>query len=232
MNKKILIVIILLIIPLVSAIDPSYYYKKGDLINLKVPCFYQNTYCTNSTGCQITIILPNSSILINNQLMTYNPNYFSYQLTSDQTQIVGNYQTVVNCEGEENGHTLFSFFIADENLNFGSKNIIDYKVFIMFGMIAMILFIVYYFKKNIVLGYASATIFLIVAAFMWIYGINIPLNLALSGGGTLLAYNTINSVITGAIGTVIVLISIWLFFHASFLKKEEQKLDVEYREED
>lgn len=112
-NKLILIgILILLVIPLILAVEPYYEYKQKEEVQLKVFCRDENnSLCATGTACNITILYPNSSVLADGN-MTYHPTYFSYNLTRDQTSLTGEYYTAVVCEGSSSGSIDFFFKIT------------------------------------------------------------------------------------------------------------------------
>ena len=53
-------------------------YQQDKEVDLKVPCFNNGTYCSGSATCNVTILYPNSSVLVDNQLMTNGGSYHNY----------------------------------------------------------------------------------------------------------------------------------------------------------
>ncbi len=108
--KKIILLfgLCILFIGIVSAAT----YKQSEELNLKVPCINNNTFCSESSTCNITILNPNSSNLIYGQAMENSATYFNYTLTPSQTSIIGEYTTTVVClDGSFNGHSIFTYNI-------------------------------------------------------------------------------------------------------------------------
>jgi hypothetical protein len=118
--KKLFLLIfvtILFLLPFLSAAEPSYIFKQNEAVDLKTACFTAaNEYCNSSVTCKATIYYPNQSILINNQNMTWNVNYFNYSLTPSQTSILGTYPIIVNCLSNQinvsNGFSTFDYEIT------------------------------------------------------------------------------------------------------------------------
>ncbi len=106
--KKILFLtfILLLIVPLASA---EQIYSLDETIDLKISCTNNETYCTTNAGCNLTIILPNNSLLIDNKPMTQNLAYFNYTLNGTIINEVGDYQNYVFCM--DGGFKAFEDFI-------------------------------------------------------------------------------------------------------------------------
>ena len=54
-----------MLITIVSAITPSYIFKLNDEVNISLPCLTENnTYCTNTTLCNLTIFDQNNNVYI------------------------------------------------------------------------------------------------------------------------------------------------------------------------
>lgn len=146
--KKIYITFLLLILvlPLLSA-EPSFVFKKGDDVNLKIPVTNSNnSLATSSTNCTITIRDSNDNFLIQNQNMTYNSGgIFNYTLTN--TTDLGEYPAFVSCgDGADNGFTSFSFLVSGSG---EEKNITKGVLYIAFLFILILSFIL------VVVGYTK-----------------------------------------------------------------------------
>jgi RsiW-degrading membrane proteinase PrsW (M82 family) len=95
-------------------------YKQNELINLKVPCINNETYCSGIATCNITIMNSTDNVLVNNQAMTNSGNYFNYSFS--QTNNAGTYKAQIVCnDADQNGYSLFDFKITangkDNNTN-------------------------------------------------------------------------------------------------------------------
>lgn len=74
-----------------STMENSQIIKTGTASKVMVVCQNDGHRCSSSSTGNITIFYPNSSILIDNQNMTYTLNYFYYPLNSNQTLVLGKY---------------------------------------------------------------------------------------------------------------------------------------------
>jgi len=142
MKKTILLMLgmfMLLLIPIVSAEEPLI-FKQNQVLDYKIYCFDEDdNYCNNATICKITIFYPNSTVLINNQNMTWNPSYFHYTLNESQTNILGEYSGNAQCNGTTGGYTSFNYWITYS----GTKLTISHSlVYIMGWVIMIVIFIV------------------------------------------------------------------------------------------
>jgi hypothetical protein len=144
MNKLIFVIIFILcliplgIAPLNIGSADDLIYEKNTTIDLKVPCFNNNTFCSPSAICNITIIYPNASVLINNQLMTNGGAFHNYTLTSTNT--IGEYQSYMVCnDGGELGYSTFTFMITPNGQGY---NIGTMMLFGLIGILTLILALV------------------------------------------------------------------------------------------
>jgi hypothetical protein len=119
MNKKILFIAYFFIILLFLSsfvIASDFYFKKNTFINIKINCFKDGANCNSSVNCNLTSIYPNNSIFINNQHMSYNVAYYSYDIPS--TNVTGEYLNSMVCSnGLKSTYTLFSFDINNKGNN-------------------------------------------------------------------------------------------------------------------
>ena len=104
-----LLIVILIVLPLISA---QLTFKKSTEINLRVPCSFNGTFCSESAECNVTIIYPNNTIMINNLGMTNEangmPNY-----TLPDSSIMGEYEVHATClQDGISGSNSFAFFIT------------------------------------------------------------------------------------------------------------------------
>lgn len=114
LNKSLIFVLMLAIsVVSVLAIEPSYIFKQGVDINLKIFCFNEtNSICDSTTLCNITILKPDNSVLVSNEQMSYNESFFNKTLTPAQTDILGEYTAMVNCLGTSVGYSTFIYKIT------------------------------------------------------------------------------------------------------------------------
>ena len=108
MNAKIPLFIIILIFCSCFVLGADFYYKKNEIIDLKIGCYKNGANCPGNISCNITIIYPNSSVFINNGAMVYHPSFYSYQITNSRK--TGEYKNMMVCtENITSTYSLFSF---------------------------------------------------------------------------------------------------------------------------
>lgn len=120
LNKYILILLLFLLIGSVSATEV---YKAGDLIDLKQGCYNSGTFCSSATVCNITVIYPNATVLINAGEMSNQGGYFNYTLP-EGLYTLGTYRYDITCkDGADSNFNSFNFDITPngENLSIASS---------------------------------------------------------------------------------------------------------------
>ena len=125
---------ILLLISLVSLVSAeySYLFEKDTTIDLHISCFdTNNSFCSSATNCQISVYYPNQSAVIINQSMTYNETFFNYTLIESQTDIIGEYSAIANCQGTTNGFSEFNFYINPSGKDLSTAQGIIYIILLV-----------------------------------------------------------------------------------------------------
>lgn len=115
MKNKILIISLILMINsifLVSAIEPTYIFKKGNSPNLKVYCSDDGKPCEADYLCNITIQYPNTSVMFDNVPVTRNPSYYNISLPNLNT--VGYYEYSTFCTNiSDSGSSVEQYFLVN-----------------------------------------------------------------------------------------------------------------------
>jgi len=130
MNKKILLIslALLFVIFLISNVSATQTFQKGEIIDLKIPCFNNRTYCAGSSSCSITVNYPNGSTMVSNQSMTNSNSYHNYTLPN--SDVIGTYFCSVVClEGACSGYSTFTFDIT--TTGFAGEGTMNYIFFIV-----------------------------------------------------------------------------------------------------
>lgn len=132
---------------IIIAAEPDYYFKAGNDIMLKIPCYTSdNSLCASTVVCALTVNYPSGDNLMNNKTMTNSISYYSYVLNRSNASVLGVYNGFVNCDDPsgDNGFREFTF-----EVNPAGKQLGDNALFaLMFGVgIVAILF--FYFAFNL-----------------------------------------------------------------------------------
>lgn len=157
-NKPLLLIIalLLLVIPIRAEVDVDYIYKINEQAEIKVACFdTDNTLCTNSTDCYITVHDPDGINIVNKQEMTFGTAYYSYNISGTLLSKKGEYPTTVNCEGTYNGYTSFLFGITSSGERVGGSGSAGIGVLALIILITVGAFSLarMQFSKNVILAY-------------------------------------------------------------------------------
>ena len=182
MKKTILYILgILLFVSIVNAQDiPMYEQSKS--IDLKVPCSNNNTACSPSAACNISIFNPKSETIISNEDMVNNNNgTFSFLITAGEVEQLGTYTSSVFCNDlGEPGFSTFDFEITSS----GKGNQVNYLFFVLIAIVWLILIIGFVFKDYAII--AIAAIFLtIIGIYVLVDGLANFKNLTTDGFGIL-----------------------------------------------
>ena len=98
-----------------NASEVSYIYEENKDINLKIPCSNDGAICSTLAQCNITVLYPNSTTLIDNKNMTNLGNgFFNLYLNgTNETTPSGTYTATMFCEdGGLYGSSPFSYLIT------------------------------------------------------------------------------------------------------------------------
>lgn len=118
MKKIILIGIFILLLINISLAQESYVFKQSEITDIRISCFDENSsVCTSAVVCGLTIIHPNTSLVLNNATMTYNGTTYNYTLSMDETNDVGEYFAIVSCDGNTDGYATFTYLITPNGEN-------------------------------------------------------------------------------------------------------------------
>jgi len=135
-----LLIIVLTLFPLISGQEV---FKQNEVAEIKVPCFNNGTLCSTSATCNITVIYPNGTSVVDNQEMTLSDtySYYNYTLNENQTVKTGEYDLIVWCQdGVYSGFSTFPITI-----NPTGEELTDTLGFTTIGIIFSIIAIAFMF---------------------------------------------------------------------------------------
>lgn len=148
--KKALFIIVMLVLlfPLVKA-EPSYIFEQGTNADIKASCTNETSgLCDSSTPCTLTIIKPDSTILIENRTMTHGTTYYNYTINSTQTEDLGEYTSIVVCYGSStNGFGSFTYLITRTGKTLDTSDSVGY--FLLSLMVLFLFLLSLYFAIKI-----------------------------------------------------------------------------------
>ncbi len=135
---------IFLFIGIASAIDSEYTFKQNTQVDLKRPCINNGTWCSGSSACNITITNPDSTILVNNVLMTNKGSYHNITLQPNKVLQIGYYKADMVCtDGTLSGSDTFSYQVSPS----GNTNVLG--LFIIVIVIIYAIGFIGFFGKNV-----------------------------------------------------------------------------------
>jgi predicted outer membrane lipoprotein len=115
-------------------------FKQNDIIDIKIQCIINGTFCSAGAGCNITLNYPNNTILLNNAPMTNANSYYNYTL--NDSSVLGDYPCSVTCcdVGYCGTNQDCSFSITPSGLESSTANALYY-----FG--ALFMFVIFLFAS-------------------------------------------------------------------------------------
>lgn len=173
MKKIILLMVgILFIVPLLTA---GTVYKEHQILDLKVPCSDDGDYCSATTECNITVDYPNSTNLVNNQIMTNQASFHNYTFSSSQISVSGEYPSTMKCcDSGTCGLSRFSLKITPSGEEFDEgKGIAAFAVLIGSLGVAFIFLVIGYNLSSNPKTIPLSFFFIVLAVFLAIYSLNL-----------------------------------------------------------
>lgn len=171
--KKLLLTLLLgmFMISLCSAVTSDFTFKAGDVIDLKIPCYNNGTYCSTIAKCNVTINYPNGTNLIKQAGMTNQYSYHNYTWSNSYTWVSGIYFYSVLC----NDNNLFGVYDGYVQITpTGSSDILGY--FILIILIPYLLIIFGTWKEDITITTLGSLAAIILGLYVLFYGIDIYKN--------------------------------------------------------
>lgn len=143
-------------------------FKKGDSIDLKIQCLNNGTFCTSSASCNLTVMYPNNTLLVNSLLMTNQVSFYNFTLPNSQT--LGLYACSVTCCdndicGTDSKQCVFRITTTGED---------DWNTLPLFLLLgSFIIFGLASYLKNEYIGLLSGFMLLISGVYMMVYGLSL-----------------------------------------------------------
>jgi len=144
-------------------------HKQNTQLDLVISCSNNNTFCTSSAACNITIFKPDNTIVIEGQATTNKGTHHSYSLTPAQTSDLGEHRVIVTCQdGSENGLSTFSYYITETGEAAGEYRFAIYLIIIL----SWLLFIIGAYKGEYTFVALSGIIMLVAGVYILINGLD------------------------------------------------------------
>jgi len=102
-------VFFVLFLPIILA-DTELTYPHEKLVNVRRPCFNNGTYCSDNAECNITIIAPDTSLVLDNQNMTNMASYHNVTTIFHQLGVHSVYMSC--CDGGVCGEDTFEIDVT------------------------------------------------------------------------------------------------------------------------
>ena len=169
----------------IASATSSYVFEQDEAVDLKVACVDEIEQPCNSTiHCNITILKPDSSTLVDNQPMTHGAVYYTYSLASNKNSELGEYTCNIFCLGVGNGFATFTYEITETGEAAGEYRFAIYLIIIL----GWLLFIIGSYRTEYTFVALSGIIMLVAGVYILINGLdnfNNTLTVAFGGIHTL-----------------------------------------------
>lgn len=152
-NVALISFIFLFSILVVYGIDTTYNFKLNQDADIKIICSDEGRYCNETTLCRLNVYYPNSTVLVNNELMTWSGTYYNYTIPSDKINTLGIYYASVECSNANlNNIEKFYFGVTKTDVLLNDENkVSETRILTILGVsgfIFLVLWIIFYFNKK------------------------------------------------------------------------------------
>ena len=143
----------------------NYLGKQYEDVNLVEICTYDGFPCSDTFGCNITIINPDNELIILNEVMTQNETIYNYTFVS--TDYLGNYAIKFYCS-----NVTFSGSNTESTLVITTTGReVNQTFVIIILIIALVLFLLALLIKNHATGFIAGVLMVISGINIMIYGL-------------------------------------------------------------
>lgn len=136
------IFLILLFLGMIQIISSQQIYQTETNVDLKVPCLNNNSYCSSSSECNLTMIKFDGEVIVNNNLMSYNSAYHNYTLNTSDTKYPGEYRINIVCSDTGiKGSSTFEIILTPTGKSITTSSAITQGIILllMFGVVIFFL---------------------------------------------------------------------------------------------
>lgn len=167
-----IMIALVLVLPIISA-EASFIFKQNEQVDLKIPVYDEDNNRADATiTCVITIRSPTSTLIIDNQNMTFNSGgIYNYTMDSSDVSALGEYPCSISCEGGTvYGFSTFSFEIT--STGGVQSSVLDNSLLIVFLILGFALVIFGAVMGVAWFGFIGSVMFLMGGVYTMIYGLN------------------------------------------------------------
>lgn len=174
MRKNIILFIIIgvFFISLISAYSFNF-WEDFSIVQKQNTCFNIPSTCDNCTYINITILLPNGTVIIDNQIMTNLSNSYYYNYTFCNTSILGKYFVITNYNEDIDLYSDFNFFeITQTGYKQTTAESMGSAIFLILMLFLTFLFLFIGFKlSDTEYLWVMGIFFLVISIFFIIYDV-------------------------------------------------------------
>ncbi len=110
-----LLAFVFLITPMISAQQEGirFYHERGTNLTIFEKCRIDGAICGSSFGCNLTVLHPNQTLIIEAEVMIQGITYYNLTLNGTQLEVNGVYENTIDCgNGTSSGSNTFDFQIT------------------------------------------------------------------------------------------------------------------------
>lgn len=106
--------LVFLVLPLTSAQD-ELIFKYNQEIDFKRTCLNNGTFCSSSALCNLTLMYPDGTLMVNNQVMSSNGSFWNITIAPILNNQLGIHKTIVQCtDGTTHGAETLDIIITGD----------------------------------------------------------------------------------------------------------------------
>ena len=150
MKREVILFLLILVIPLISA-ETAFYVPQNSDYSIRFNCELDNSLCSNTATCSVSIYYFNSTIIMKDASSSNLGNgEFEINLTINETKNTGEYQLKMSCfDNDVNGSSTTYYEVNPSGIRSNQErtNTISRSVYFML-IIAVLLFLAFLFVSK------------------------------------------------------------------------------------
>lgn len=116
-------------------------YEAGKTLDLKIQCLNNGTICSSAATCNLTLLRPDNSLLVDNLLMTRQSSFHNFTIPGGSLWTIGRYPYSANCLDNGVGSSVSDDFDITPS---GNKNNLGVYIIVFAAIWIITLFGAYY----------------------------------------------------------------------------------------
>ena len=139
-------------------------YQVNQLVELKIPCINNGTYCSSLTTCNITIVYQDGSTVVQEGVMDNQGSYFNYTVNNNSR--LGIYRCNMNCiDNGLGGVATFNYNLTST----GDQS--NWSFWLILAIFSLVLIVIAIYSGNEYLMFMGSGATIITGMYSMIYGV-------------------------------------------------------------